>query len=105
MCLKKEGKYRTCWQHLSLTYQTQPQITSLIPNLANCKIGMAAADKKMHNQISIMQIHPQNMQKFVLEKSGYANLSTEVHPKLGLDRARCAAEQSWTTACCSCQRF
>jgi hypothetical protein len=68
--------------------QTQPQITSLIPNPANCKIGMAVDKKKMHNQISIMHFHAQNMQKFVLRKSGHANLSTEVHARSGLEQSR-----------------
>jgi hypothetical protein len=76
-------------------------ITSLIPNPANGNIGMTAANRKMHKQISIMHIHAQFMQKFVLEKSGYADLSTGVQSRMGLDRARCAAEHSRTTVHCS----
>jgi hypothetical protein len=68
--------------------QTQPQTTSLIPNPANGNIGMTAANRKMHKQISIMQIHAQNMQKFVLEKNRYADLSTEVQPRSGLEQPR-----------------
>jgi hypothetical protein len=39
-----------------------------------------AADPILHNQISIMHFHAQNMHFFVLGKSGYAKLSTEVQP-------------------------
>jgi hypothetical protein len=79
--------------------QTQPQTTSLIPNLTNLAVGMAAADTKVHNRFSIMQIHAQNMQKSVLEKSGYAELSTEVHPRSGLEQTRQCPDTPW-----SCQR-
>jgi hypothetical protein len=68
-------------------------------------IGMAAANRKMHNRFPVMQIHAQFMQKSVLEKSCYGDLSTAVHPRSGLDRARYATEQSRTTAAsCSYQR-
>jgi hypothetical protein len=83
--------------------QTQPQITSLILNIVNCKIGMTIDKEKMHNQISIMYVHAQNMQKSVLEKNRYADLSTRVHPRSGLEQPRCAAGQSRTMAAC-CQR-
>jgi hypothetical protein len=63
---------------------------------------MTVDEKKMHNQISLMQIHAQNMQKFVLEKSRYAKLSTKVHarsgleqPRHGLGNNRTAAKKSW----------
>jgi hypothetical protein len=49
---------------------------------------MAAADRKMHNHFSIMHFHAQNMHFFVLEKSGYAKLSTEVHARSGLEQPR-----------------
>jgi hypothetical protein len=48
---------------------------------------MAFDKEKMHNRFSIMQIHAQNMH-FVLEKSGYAKLSTEVHARSGLEQPR-----------------
>jgi hypothetical protein len=69
------------------TVQTQPLTTSLILNATNFAVGMAAADRKMHNRFSIMQIHAQNMH-FVLEKSGYAKLSTQIHPRSGLEQPR-----------------
>jgi hypothetical protein len=65
---------------------------------------MTAADKNMHNQISIMHFHAQLMQKFVFEKSGYAKLSTKVHPRLGLEQPRCVAGQSRTTIACRNQQ-
>ena len=49
---------------------------------------MAVADRKMHNRFSFMQIHAQNMQKSVLEKNRYANLSTEAQPRSALERRR-----------------
>lgn len=40
-----------------------------------------AAKPILHNHFSIMHFHAQIMQKIVLEKSGYAKLSTEVQPR------------------------
>jgi hypothetical protein len=57
---------------------------------------MAAAKNKMHDQISVMQIHAQNMQKSVLEKSGYAELSTEVQPRSGLEQPRQTQDMPWS---------
>jgi hypothetical protein len=42
----------------------------------------------MHNQISVMQIHAQNMQKFVLEKSRYAEFVLTVSRTMGLESVR-----------------
>jgi hypothetical protein len=50
-------------------------------------IGMAVADRKMHNRFSFMQIHAQNMQKSVLEKSGYAKSTLTVPRTMGLEHA------------------
>jgi hypothetical protein len=65
---------------------------------------MIAADRKMHNQISIMHFHARNMHFFTFEKSGYAKLSTEVHPRSGLGQPRNAAGQSRTTIACRNQQ-
>jgi hypothetical protein len=57
-----------------------------------------AAEPILHNQISIMHIHAQNMQKFVLEKSSYAKLSTEVHARSGLEQPRQGLDNDMTAA-------
>ena len=54
---------------------------------STCKLTLLPV-KKMHNHFSIMHFHAQNMQKIVLEKSGYAKLSTEVHRRSGLGQPR-----------------
>jgi hypothetical protein len=59
-----------------------------------------ATDSILHNQISIMHIHAQNMQKFVLEKNSYAELSTVVHARSGLEQPR--QDQDIP---CSCTRW
>jgi hypothetical protein len=60
---------------------------------------MTAAGKKMHNQISIMHFHSQNMQKFVFEKNDYAKLSTEVHPTMGLEQSRQSLDKGRMLVC------
>jgi hypothetical protein len=59
-------------------------------------IGMTVDEKKMHNQISFMQIHAQNMQKSVLEKSRYAELSMAVQPRISLERPRQSQDMPWS---------
>jgi heme/copper-type cytochrome/quinol oxidase subunit 4 len=65
--------------------QTKPQITSLIPNSAFLNIGMTAANQILHNLFCFMHFHAQNMQKSVLEKSGYAGFVLTVPRTMGLE--------------------